>query len=88
MTRVVQADSVQGFQENKHDLLSLMLVARSFQFYLKKKHRAPDGVVGIFDMLERYLDSREAFKRIFGIIPADRGSEFNDFEGMECSYLE
>lgn len=88
ITRVVQADSVQGFQENKHDLLSLMLVAHSFQFYFKKEHGTPDGVVGIFDMLERYLDSREAFLRIFGIILADRGSEFNNFKGMERSYLE
>lgn len=88
IARVVQADSVQGFQENNYDLLSLMLVARSFQFYFKKKHGTPDGVVGIFDMLERYLDSREAFKRIFEVILADRGSEFNNFEGMERSYLE
>ena len=34
--RVVQGDSVEGYERNRSDILSLHLVARAFQAYLKK----------------------------------------------------
>jgi len=86
--RVVQADSVEGFQGSAQDILSLHLVARAFQFYLLKRHADPAAVVAWLDVMERASGSREAFEAAFGVLLADRGVEFDDWEGMERSCME
>jgi IS30 family transposase len=86
--RVVQGDSVQGYQENKQDVLSLHFVARAFQMYLLKKHGKAAAVVACLDAIERLLGVREAFEAALGIMLVDRGVEFDDWEGMERSCLE
>lgn len=86
--RVVQCDSVAGFEYNEYDILSMHIVARAFQLYLRKHHAYSFDVVAWFDCLERLLGSREAFEHIFGIMLLDRGCEFDDWEGMERSCLE
>lgn len=86
--RVVQADSVVGFQANRRDILSLHLVARKFQLYLLKAHQDPGSVVARLDEVERALGSPEAFGAVFGIMLVDRGVEFDDWRGMEASCLE
>lgn len=86
--RVVQGDSVCGYEWNEHDVLSLHMVAYAFQFYLRKRHADSEAVVKWLDVIERALGSREAFKAIFPVLLLDRGVEFDDWEGMERSCLE
>lgn len=86
--RVVQGDSVEGFEWNASDILSLHLVAHAFQVYLKKAVKAsPAPVVAWLDAIERELGSPGAFEEVFGILLVDRGAEFDDWEGMERSCL-
>lgn len=84
---VVQIDSVEGFDENKQDVLSMHLVALSFQLYVLKNHSDPQSTVAALDDVEKALGSPEAFSAVFGILLADRGVEFDDWEGMERSCL-
>ena len=86
--RVVQGDSVCGYRENTHDLLSLHLVAQGFQFFLLKEHENPKATVALLDDLEKTMGSAEAFEAVFGIMLFDRWTEFEDFEGMERSCLD
>ncbi|MBQ3328787.1 MAG: IS30 family transposase [Eggerthellaceae bacterium] len=86
--RVVQADSVVGFEWNVQSILTLHLVRHSFQLYLLQAGLAAELTVAAFDAIETYLGSPEAFEAIFGIILADRGVEFDDWAGMERSYLK
>lgn len=86
--RVVQIDSVEGFQENIRDILSLHLVARNFQIYVSKIHGDAQSTVAWFDTMERACKTRAAFEAAFGIVLVDRGVEFDDWEGMERSCLE
>lgn len=85
--RVVQGDSVGGYAHNVTDILSLHLVARTFQLYLKKAKSDPAAVVTWLDVIERALGSPEAFEEAFGILLVDRGAEFDDWAGMERSCL-
>lgn len=86
--RVVQADSVVGLVHNVQSILTLHLLRHSFQLYLLQASLAAEHTVAAFDAIETYLGSPEAFEAILGIILADRGSEFDDWEGMERSCLE
>lgn len=86
--RAVQCDSVCGFERNRRDLLSLHLVATGLHVYLLKEHASPAATVGALDAVERASGSRGAFEAAFGVVLADRGVEFDDWEGMERSCLE
>ena len=81
----VQADSVCGLEANRRDLLSLLLLAPGLHIYLGKEHGSPQATVEAFDGLERMLGGPGAFEAVFGIVLADRGVEFDDWEGMERS---
>lgn len=85
--RVVQGDSVVGYAWNATDILTLHVVARSFQLYLKKDHGSAEAVVAWLDAIEGALGSPEAFAEIFGVLLVDRGVEFDDWAGMERSCL-
>lgn len=86
--RVVQGDSVEGYEWNTSDILSLHFAACAFQIYLKKETKASSApVVAWLDVIERELGSPEAFEEICGILLLDRGPEFDDWEGMERSCL-
>ena len=82
-SRVVQLDSVEGYETCATDVLSLHVVARGVQIYMKKGHADPAETVARLDELERAMGSRDAFE-----VVADRGVEFDDWEGMERSCLE
>lgn len=86
--RVCQCDSISGYDNNVHDVLTMHLVAYVFQFYILKEHASSKATVAAFDHIERVLGSPEAFEAIFGIILADRGSEFDDWQGMERSLFD
>lgn len=85
--RVAQVDSVCGLEGNSRDLLSVMPVAAGFQMYLAKDHGSPAAVVAALDAIEVALGSPGAFEAALGVVLADRGVEFDDFEGMERSRL-
>lgn len=86
--RVVQCDSVEGYERCAHDILSMHIVARSFQIYLRKPHASAKDTVACLDHMERLMGSAGAFEAVFGILLADRGVEFDDWEGLERSCLE
>lgn len=86
--RVVQGDSVEGRKTCSHDILSLHLVARRFQLYLRKDHASCAATVHALDRIERALGSRARFEAVFGVLLLDRGVEFDDFEALEDSCLE
>lgn len=86
--RVVQADSVEGREADSQRILSLHLVRHSFQLYLLQQDGRPARTAEALDAIETYLGSPEAFEAAFGIILADRGSEFDDWAGMERSCLK
>lgn len=87
-SRVVQADSVEGRKGSSRDILSLHLVACAFQIYVPKEHASPEATVAWLDAMEAACGSRAAFEAAFPIILADRGVEFDDWEGMERSSLD
>ena len=87
-SRVVQLDSVEGYGTCATDVLSLHVVARGVQIYMKKGHADAAETVARLDDLERAMGSRAAFEAAFGVVLADRGVEFDDWEGMERSCLE
>ena len=84
----VQVDSVVGYIRNTKRILSLHFPRFVFQLYLLLASGDPSQVVAAFDAIEVALGSREAFSLLFGIMLLDRGSEFDDIEGMERSALE
>lgn len=86
--RVCQGDSVCGGAHDERDILTLMPVARKFQLYLLKGHGRASETVECLDAVERAMGSREAFERVLGIMLVDRGTEFDDWAGMERSCLE
>lgn len=85
--RVCQADSVVGLASNAQRILTLMLVRHSFQLYLLQADGTSARTVSALDALERYLGSPGAFRAVFDPLLADRGSEFDDWAGMERSCL-
>lgn len=86
--RVVQGDSVEGFEDNVQDILSLHLVACGFQIYVLKRHADAQSVISWIDTMERACGTREVFQAAFGILLVDRGVEFDDWESMERSCLK
>ena len=86
--RAVQGDSVEGRSGNAHDVLSLHLVARRFQLYLRKRRADAAATVAAVDRVERAMGSRAAFEAAFGVMLLDRGVEFDDWRGIERSLLE
>lgn len=85
--KVVQCDSVEGYNNNSHDILTMHIVSRAFQIYLYKEHADSDATVAHLDAIERLLGSPEAFSDVFGVLLCDRGVEFDDWENMERSCL-
>jgi IS30 family transposase len=85
--RVVQADSVLGYDHNVQTILTLHLVRHSFQLYVLQPGLAPELTVAALDAVEASLGSPAAFEAVFGVMLADRGVEFDDWAGMERSCL-
>jgi transposase, IS30 family len=86
--RVVQGDSVCGYDYNEHDVLSLEIVACGFQGFFYKKHESAQATIACLDEIERACGSCEAFELFCPILLVDRGCEFDDWQGMERSCLE
>ena len=86
--RTMQLDTVFGLKKNKQTIFSIHSVAHKFQFYNLLSENTAKNIVAILDMYELYLGSTEEFEKIFGILLADRGSEFDLIEGIERSVFD
>jgi IS30 family transposase len=80
--RVVEMDCVVGPQGSHDAILTLHFKALHFQIGMKLVRKDTAHVVAAFDALYALLEHDE-FRRLFGLILCDRGSEFYDVLGME-----
>ena len=81
--KTVQIDCVEGAEGDTQAFLTLHFTAIRFQIYILLPKKDAEHVVAALDWLEMLCGGREAFRAVFGLVLADRGSEFKDFEGME-----
>lgn len=85
---VFQIDTVHGFKYNKQRIFTMHNPLREFQFYNLIIDGRAERIIKIFDMYEEYLGSMELFKKIFGLILADRGDEFDMYNMLERSIYD
>ena len=81
--RTVQMDCVEGAEGDAQALLTLHFASLRFQVYILLKRKDAGHVVAALDRLESLVGTR-AFKRLSGLILADRGCEFDDIAGIEA----
>ncbi len=78
----VQMDCVMGAEGDEQCILTLHFVTLRFQIYILLARHDSASVVAALDWLELLCGER-AFRRLFGLVLADRGSEFDDMGGIE-----
>ena len=87
-----QGDSVIGRQGDRKRIFSLHRPDLSFQLYFLAQDGTTAPIVAALDELERACiepkTGERRFEELFGVILFDRGSEFDDIEGMERSCLD
>ena len=81
-----EMDTVIGLKRDRQCLLTLYHRPSKFQLALLLPDKTAQSVVSEIDKLERTL-GKAAFKRIFGCILTDNGTEFSDCEALEKSVL-
>ena len=81
--RTVEMDCVEGAEGDSQALLTPRFVQIRSQIYILLKGHGCAHVVAAPDWLEGPLGGPEAFRRAFGLILTDRGSEFDDVGGIE-----
>jgi IS30 family transposase len=79
----VQMDCVEGAEGDEQALLTLHFVTLRFQIYILLEKKDSGHVVAALDWLEGLCGGKGAFKKLFGLILADRGAEFDDIAGIE-----
>ena len=80
--KTVQMDCVEGAEGDEQALLTLHFVTLRFQIYVLLEKKDSAHVVAALDWIEG-LCGKRMFKKLFGLILADRGSEFDDIAGIE-----
>lgn len=84
-----EVDTVLGKRSDSKCILSLHRVDLHFQLYLLLQARTKEEVVKAMDWLEACCEDpstgENCFDELFGLMLPDRGSEFDDIEGMERS---
>lgn len=78
----VQMDCVEGAEGDSQALLTLHFVRLRFQIYILLAKKDSAHVVAALDWIEE-LCGKQNFKKLFGLILADRGWEFEDIGGIE-----
>lgn len=86
--RAAQVDTVVGRASNAQRILSIYLPVPRFQLYLLLADGGADRVVSALDWVEMCLGGSAAFSDALGVILADRGTEFDDWAGIERSATE
>lgn len=79
----VQMDCIEGVRTDRKAVLSLHFPRLLFQLYILLEAKTQECVIAAIDWLEERLEG--SFADVFGVLLADRGSEFLDFEGIEGS---
>ncbi|NGM16783.1 helix-turn-helix domain-containing protein [Eggerthellaceae bacterium zg-893] len=78
----VEMDTVVGRQGKDRQCVLTLLVRRiGFQFYILLPDRSAESVAAALDTLQELCGAR--FSKMFGVVLADRGSEFADAERIE-----
>lgn len=78
----VQIDCVEGTKDDKQAFLTLHFVTLRFQIYLLLQKKDCVHVVEALNFIE-FLIGKRMFRKLFGCLLADRGSEFDDILGIE-----
>ena len=79
-----EMDTVIGLKRDKKCLLTLYHRPSKFQLALLLPNKTTSSVIAEFDKLEQVL-GKATFKRIFGCILTDNGTEFANYEALEKS---
>lgn len=82
----LQMDTVMGSQPDSKCVLTLYVRPCSFQFCLLLEDRTAQAVEDALGVLERAAGA-ELFRRLFGLVLTDNGSEFSNPEALEGSAL-
>lgn len=81
--RTVQADTIEGVRKDRKAVLSLHFPYLAFQIYILLPSKTQASVIAALDALELACEGQ--FDGVFGVLLADRGSEFLDYEGIEAA---
>ena len=84
--RAVQMDTVIGKARDFKCILTMHFPKIEFQIMVLLSEHTCEAVVGALDWIETTVGTAE-FSRLFGVMLADRGIEFGDFEAIERSCL-
>ena len=86
-----QGDTVVGARPGRARILTIHRPDLHFQFFVKTADGTARSIVEALDWLERCCvdpkTGESRFEEIFGVMLLDRGSEFDDIEGLERSAL-
>ncbi|MBS9784504.1 MAG: IS30 family transposase [Oceanivirga sp.] len=81
---IVEMDLVCGKQGTSGYILTIFIPRIQFLMAYKIKHKTPYEIIKIFDSIESKI-GYSMFKKIFGVILTDRGSEFLKYKEIETS---
>lgn len=85
---VIEGDTVVGPKRSSRCILTLHRVDLHFQIHMLLGSKTKEAVVDALNWLECCCGGPDVFAELFGIIVFDRGSEFDDIDGMERSYKD
>lgn len=78
-TFVTEIDLVEGIKSSNIYLLTIFILEIQFLFAFIIKNKYPTSVTKVFDLEEKRIGHKN-FKRLFGVLLADQGSEFLNHE--------
>ena len=76
---ITEIDLVEGIKGSDTYLFTMFIPSIQFIFIFKIKNKYPTSVAKVFDWIEKRIGHKN-FKRLFGILLADQGSEFLNHE--------
>lgn len=77
----VQMDTIIGKKESEPVVLSLHCVTLHFQFFFLLKDKSASSVVEKLNEIQDII-GLDNYKKVFGVILTDNGSEFTDIDGI------
>ena len=76
---ITEIDLVEGIKGSDTYLFTMFIPSIQFIFIFKIKNKYPTSVAKVFDWIEKRIGHKN-FKRLFGVLLADQGSEFLNHE--------
>lgn len=83
-TNICEIDLICGKQGTSGYFLVIFMPKIQFSLIYKLENKSPSEVIRVFDMLENKIGTNK-FKKLFGILLTDRGSEFLKHKEIETS---